>query len=131
MNPHAMSLWERAKKALLVAKSMLAIDPDAAASRAYYSAFYAVSASFALEGRAFRRHSAVEAAVHRELVKAGTWPKELGEGYSRLINLRNTGDYGGDMHVPPEEAESSVQTAAAILHAVAERHPQTFTGLQG
>ena len=71
MNPEANDLWMRATKALLVAKSILTLDSDAAASRAYYAAFYAVSASFALTDRFFRRHSAIEAAVHRDLVKGG------------------------------------------------------------
>lgn len=71
MNARAVDLWERAKKALLVARTALPLDPDSAASRAYYAAFYAMSARFALEGKSFRKHSGVEAAVHRELVKTG------------------------------------------------------------
>jgi hypothetical protein len=36
MKDLARGLWERANKALLVARSLLSLDPDAAASRAYY-----------------------------------------------------------------------------------------------
>jgi uncharacterized protein (UPF0332 family) len=61
-------LWERARRALATARRDLPADPDAAASRAYYAAFYAVSALFAAEGKSFRKHSAVETAVHRDLV---------------------------------------------------------------
>ena len=129
MKAYAADLWQRAKKALLVARATVALDSDAAASRAYYAAFYAVSAHFALEGRTFTKHSAVTAAVHRDLVKTGIWTKALGGGYSRLHQLRNTGDYGGAQHVPPEQAEGAVQTAADILQAVAGAHPETFTGL--
>ena len=94
MNLLAADLWERAKKALAVAKAVSTLDPDSAASRAYYAAFYAVSARFALEGKTFRKHSAVEAAVHRDLVKAGIWSTDLGQGYSRLSDTRSIGDYG-------------------------------------
>ena len=51
---------------------------DSAASRAYYAAFHAVTALFGLEGRTFAKHSALEAAVHRDLVKTGKWASDLG-----------------------------------------------------
>jgi uncharacterized protein (UPF0332 family) len=54
MATFAADLWERAKKALAVAKAVSSLDPDSAASRAYYAAFYAVSARFVLKGNAFR-----------------------------------------------------------------------------
>lgn len=130
MNVEATDFWERAKKALTVAHGILALDSDAAASRAYYAAFYAVSAHFALQGRTFTKHSAVEAAVHRDLVQPGTWRVDMGRGYSRLVRLRRTGDYGVGQHVPPDQAEQAVQIAAAVLRAVAGAHGDTFTGLE-
>jgi hypothetical protein len=68
---YAADLWRRANEALRTAEADLAVSHDAAASRAYYAAFYAVSALFAWEGREFAKHSAVHAAVHRDLVKVG------------------------------------------------------------
>lgn len=130
MNAYSLDLWGRARKALLVAKSTLALDSDAAASRAYYAAFYAVSAYFALKGQTFKRHSAVESAVHRDLVKAGLWPRELGAGYSALMELRSTGDYGDLEHVSDEEAYEAVKITENILRAVADTHPEIFTGLE-
>ena len=59
----AMALWERANTAIKVARSNLALDADAAASRAYYAAFFAVSAHFMLQGQEFRKHSTLEVAV--------------------------------------------------------------------
>lgn len=129
MNVEASDLWERAKKALLVARSNLALDPDAAASRAYYAAFYAVSALLALQGKTFTKHSSVETAVHRDLVKAGPWSQALGREYSRLVGLRNTGDYGGSQHVRSRDAAESVEAAEQILRAVADAQPEIFTGL--
>ena len=63
MTGYPLDLWDRAQKALAAARRELAVDPDLAASRAYYAAFYAVSALLAAEGSTFTRHSAVEAAV--------------------------------------------------------------------
>ena len=129
MNVEAADFWDRAKKALAVSRAIVPIDADAAASRAYYAAFYAVSAHFALDGRTFTKHTAVEAAVHRDLVRAGTWHSDLGQEYSRLVRLRRTGDYGVGQHVPPEQAEQAVQLAGSILRAIAEIRGETFTGL--
>jgi len=118
--------WSRAVKALSVARHLQGLDADATASRAYYAAFYAVSARFLLDGKFFRRHSAVEAAVHRDLVKPGVWPEELGTGYSRLSQLRARGDYGGGKHVSPEDAVEAVEIAARVLRMVSDAHPRAF-----
>lgn len=127
MNARAADLWGRAKKALAVAKAVVTLDPDSAASRAYYAAFFAVSARFFLEGKAFTKHSAVEAAVHRDLVKAGIWPVELGQGYSRLAEVRSIGDYGDMEHVSEPRSEEVIQIASDILSAIAREQPQVFT----
>lgn len=106
-----------------MAEHDLSLSPDAAASRAYYAAFYAVSALFALDGVDFRKHSAVEAAVHRDLVKAGRWPAGLGQEYSALKDLRDKGDYGGGEHVAPEEAQAAMDSARRIVSAVRDACP--------
>ena len=124
MNPEAADFWARALQALRTAAGTASADPDAAASRAYYAAFYAVSALFALEERTFSRHSALEAAVHRDLVKAHRWPTELGEDYAFLLRLRTTGDYGGDLHVAEEEAQAAIQATHRILCAVQTARPE-------
>jgi uncharacterized protein (UPF0332 family) len=124
MSPYGADLWLRAKDALKTARADLGVNADAAASRAYYAGFYAVSALFAQEGREFAKHTAVHAAVHRDLVKAGRWPSSLGEDYSFLLRLRETGDYGGAEHVTVDEAKDSLAGAERILDAVSRAHPE-------
>lgn len=126
MTTYPRALWDRAVKALDVARKNLQIDPDTAASRAYYAAFYAVSAVFCLAGKTYTRHTAVEAAVHRDLVHAGLWPKELGTAYSRLMQIRSRGDYGGARHVSLEDAQEATRLAADILKAVGKANPSLF-----
>jgi uncharacterized protein (UPF0332 family) len=123
---HTDDLWARAVKALQVAKFTVGVDFDTAASKAYYAAFYAVSALFATQGRSFTKHSAVEAAVHRDLVKAGIWQPELGEKYSRLVESRILGDYGGALHVQKERAMTAIEFARDILRVVAKSNPEIF-----
>ena len=75
---YAKDLWRRAENALNSAEALLMISGDDAASRAYYAVFNAVSALFALHGTTFVKHSAVRAAVHRELVQKGLWTADSG-----------------------------------------------------
>jgi uncharacterized protein (UPF0332 family) len=66
----------------------------------------------------FTRHTAVEAAVHRDLVKTAAWEGSLGEDYSFLAQLRYTGDYGGRQRVGVSEAQDAEVRAQRILTAV-------------
>jgi len=123
MTKAAADFWERAKESLDVARRILAASPDIAASRAYYAAFYAVSAWFVLEDRIHKKHSAVEVAVHRDLVNSGIMTSGFGDDYSHLFRLRAIGDYGVSEHVSPEEAAGAVESAAGILRAIARANP--------
>ena len=126
MSDEAFELWERALQARRSAARNLDDDPDLAASRCYYAVFYAVSALFILRGRDFRKHSAVEAAVHRDLVRAGEWSASLGADYSMLIKARETGDYGVMHHVSLQDAEACLKRADDILEAVRNSNPSFF-----
>jgi uncharacterized protein (UPF0332 family) len=123
MTEAALASWTRATRRLEVARSVLSIDPDGAASAAYYAAFYAVTALFELDEKVFRRHSAIEAAVHRELVKTGRWTVELGRAFSRLAELRLIGDYGGARCVTEVQAREAINEAEKIVKAVADVSP--------
>ena len=117
-------LWLRAKDTIEVAEYVLVRSPDNSASRSYYAAFYAVSALFRLEGRSFRRHSALESAVHRDLVKTGRFERSVGEDFMLLVSLREKGDYGDEEHVTPDEARRALESAKRVLSAVQSACPQ-------
>lgn len=51
MNQETYELWLRALRSYKTASKLAEEDPDAAASRAYYAAFYAVSTLFARKAR--------------------------------------------------------------------------------
>jgi uncharacterized protein (UPF0332 family) len=91
--------------------------------------FHAASALFALEGRTFTKHSALEAAVHRDLVKAGRWPADLGRDYSFCLDVRGVGDYGSDVRVDASQAEDSTAAARRILMVISEAMPKDFPRL--
>lgn len=117
MNAEVRDFLERALQAVETAEWLIERDSDASASRSYYAAFYAVSALFAVQGRTFNKHSAVESAVHRDLVKTGEWTTELGAAYSYLVSLRSTGDYGGGLHIDIATAKIAFKNAKSIIKA--------------
>lgn len=102
---YARTEWDRALEAFRAATLLLAHGGfDSAASRAYYAVVHATSALFALEGRTFSKHSALEAAVHRDLVKAGRWLADLGRDYSFCPDVRGFGDDGSEVRVDALQA---------------------------
>jgi uncharacterized protein (UPF0332 family) len=110
-------------RALQTARRLAKDDPDAASSRAYYAEFHAVSALFARRGQSFSKHTAIRAAIHRDLVRTGHWPRELGLAYDLLLDLRETADYGGLSEVSTESALQAVQSADQIVAGVLEQCP--------
>lgn len=129
MKEFAVTEWQRAVRALETAEHAVRIDPDSAVSRAYYAAFHALTALFALRGQSFTKHTAIRAALHRDLIRSGEWATKLGQAYDRLMDLRERGDYGGVVRVSQEEAKTSVDSAAEIIEAVRQSCPELDQGL--
>ena len=127
MNDEVAALWSRALSDLDAAESLSGLEfHDAAASRAYYSAFSAVSALFLSEGRSFRKHSQLESAVHRDLVHSGRWEVSLGADFSFLRSLRATGDYGSVIRVNEGESTQAINATKRILEGVRAARSELF-----
>lgn len=122
-------LWGRAVETLKDAEEVSSANGKG--NRAYYAAFYAVSALLALDGMTFKTHKAVEGAVHQKLVNSGRWSVELGDMYKRLHRLRIIGDYGWFRIVPDDEAREAVAAARRILRAVHDAQPDMFEFITG
>ncbi len=128
MRDFAASEWKRALCSLETAKRNARRDPDSAASRAYYAAFHALTALFALRGQTFTKHSALRAALHRDLIRPGEWSADLGEDFELLSSLRHRGDYGGMLQVSKKSAQLSLKSAAAIIDTVERTCPELEQG---
>ena len=124
MKEFAAMEWQRALRAVASAKMLADTDADSSASRAYYASFHAITALFALRGKNFSKHSAVRAAVHRELIQTGEWPVELGKAYDFLIDMRETGDYGGVAKVSRQDAQMCIEKASAIIRQIKNTCPE-------
>ncbi len=126
MNREAIEFWTRAGVAIKSSRILLTDDPDGSSSRAYYAAFYAISALFALRNRFFDQDADVEKAVQNDLAKEGDWPENLGSDYSFVCSLKAVADYGVLNHASPEETAEGMMAAAKIMKAVYDAHPDVF-----
>ena len=124
MKAFAQAAWARGARSLASAAMVAQSDPDSAASRAYYAVFHAATAVFALEGKSFAKHSAVRAAVHRDLVGAGLIPVTAGQSYNELMDMRELGDYGGLSGVSVQDAESAVAQARQLIEVLRPLYEQ-------
>jgi uncharacterized protein (UPF0332 family) len=123
---YTMAMWDRAVATIGAAKKMLSHHPDTAANRAYYAAFYAVSALFSIEEKYFKKHAGLRGAVHKELVHTGRWTQELGIDYDRLLVLRDIADYGVMKNATFEEAREALERAERIIQAVHDENSDLF-----
>jgi hypothetical protein len=124
MKDFAVATWDRAVRDLESARKLADTDPDSAASRAYYAVFHALTAMFALRNESFSKHSAIRAALHRDLVQPGILTEQNGRDYDFLMDLRETGDYGGVSGVTSESIQKALTKAATFLNAVAKACPE-------
>lgn len=122
------SQWKKALRSIAAAEATLDTDPDSAASRAYYAAFHGVTAVLAGRGMAFTKHTAVRAALHRDLIQAGDLRVDLGRDYDFLLDLRETADYGGVAEASLASATKAIGKARTILAALAPLLPDDAAG---
>ena len=127
MIERARAHWDKALRFLATARNESDTDVDSAVSRAYYASFHGVSALFALRGQEFAKHAHIRSALHLHLIKTGEWPTPLGSDYDKLLDLRESGDYGVEMEVDFDDAVFAVDAAARILEMVRRSHPDIFT----
>lgn len=85
---------ERAREALSEAGLLFeAGHLNAYVNRLYYACFYAVSALLVIRGISTSKHGHLRSLLHRDFVKTGSIPTELGKHFDRLFSNRQEGDY--------------------------------------
>lgn len=85
---------ERAREALEEASLLLqAGHLNAYVNRLYYACFYAASALLVTQGISTSKHGHLRSLLHRDFVKTGQVPAELGKHFDRLFTSRQEGDY--------------------------------------
>ncbi|MFZ2147375.1 MAG: HEPN domain-containing protein [Sedimentisphaerales bacterium] len=86
-------------------------------NRLYYACFYAVSALLLTKDLSTSKHGYLRSLMHRELVKTGLIPKELGRHFDMLFDSRLEGDYADFTSFKADEVVGWLeQTQAFIKH---------------
>ena len=86
-------------------------------NRLYYACFYAVSALLLYKGMSASKHGHLRSLLHREFVKEGSIPKELGKHFDLLFDSRQESDYADLVVFKAEEvADWLTQTEAFVFH---------------
>jgi uncharacterized protein (UPF0332 family) len=88
---------------------------ETAASRAYYAAFHAIQALLKSIDQTYSKHSGVIAAFHREFIKTGIFPPELGKALTRMVKHRDIGDYSYLWELDLDQVREDIQEAREIL----------------
>ena len=89
-----------------------------AASRAYYSMFYALEALLLTRELSFSRHSGVMAAFGKEFVKTGAFDSLFHRCLLNAFELRNAGDYGAVQAVSEEDTRQVIDQSRELLAAI-------------
>lgn len=107
---------EAAKEKLRAAKVLLNSEHFAdAASRAYYCAFFSISAVLLSKGMTFSSHGQVIGAFNREFVKTELFPKHFGRWLIKMQNDREAGDYRTHSPIGDQIAAEDIAMAEEIL----------------
>jgi hypothetical protein len=110
---------ERARGAVEEAKILFDADHiNAYINRLYYACFYAISALLLTKNLSTSKHGYLRSLMHREFVKTGLIPKELGGHFDLLFDSRLKGDYADFASFKADEVSGWLaETQRFIDHA--------------
>jgi len=110
---------EKAERSLNAAQRLLAEgDFDFAASRAYYSMFYAAEGLLLSQGKTFSSHGAVIAAFGEQFAHPGTIPVRLHRYMIDAFALRGLADYRFGRSVAREDADLVLAHAREFIDEI-------------
>ena len=91
---------------------------NAHVNRLYYACFYAVSALLLTKGFSTSKHGHLRSLFHRECVKTGLLPEELGRFFDLLFDSRQAGDYADFVQFKAEEVTDWLDRTRAFVGQV-------------
>ena len=110
---------EKSEDAFVEAKDCASMNHwTLAASRLYYSAYYASSALLINDGHQAKTHEGTIGMMGQNYVRTGKLTADDGALLARLQNMRHTGDYDDFMDWTREEVEPYFQKVEAFVEKV-------------
>ena len=86
-------------------------------NRLYYACFYATSALLLTKNLSTNRHGHLRSLLHKEFVKTGSIPQEMGKHFDLLFTNRQKGDYADLVVFKADEVAGWLaQTKAFVSH---------------
>ncbi len=112
---------ERADETIIEAK-LLASEGhyNATMNRLYYACFYAATALLVSNDIPSASHAGVKTMLGLHFVSNGKLDKEYGKTFSRLFEIRHTGDYDDFVYCDKEMANEYTPKAEAFIQAIKE-----------
>lgn len=112
-----MAYWmEKAHESMEAARSEYDSGRYSTAVRdLYYACFYALTAVLLKEGLSFKKHTAVKAALHKDLIKAGIVEPNWGKFYNKIFDSRHEGDYQPLRVFEAEEVKMLLEQGARFI----------------
>lgn len=89
------------------------------ANRLYYSAFHAVSALLISKGLSAKTHGGAMSLLGKEFVKTGLLSFDEGDLYSRLYNMRQSGDYDDLFDWTKEDVSPLISRTEKLIDKIA------------
>ncbi len=91
---------------------------NATMNRLYYACFYAVLALFVANDVTTSSHAGVKTKLGLHFVSNNLLAKEHGKTFSRLFEIRHTGDYDDFVYCDKEMVEEYTPKAEAFIQAI-------------
>lgn len=91
---------------------------NAAANRLYYACFYAVSALLVANGLSTQSHSGVKTLLGLHFVSQGILSNECGKTFSRLFEIRHSGDYDDFVYCDKDMIDEYLPKTIEFINAI-------------
>ena len=93
---------------------------NAVFNRLYYACFYAALALLVKHGITVSTHAGVKTMLGLHFVSKGLLDKEQGKTFSRLFEIRHSGDYDDFVYCDKEMSDEYAPLAEAFIQAIKE-----------
>ena len=111
--------FEKAENCLKSAENdILTNDYDSACNRSYYAILHAMRAVIALEGKDYKKHSAVMSCFRANYIKTGILDTGLSDTITSLFNLRNSSDYDDFYVISKDDVIKQFENAKCFIKEV-------------
>ena len=115
---------ERAREAIDEARILFkAGHMNTYVNRLYYACFYAISALLLTKGLSTSKHTHLRALLHKEFIRTGSIPAELGKFFDLVFNNRQKGDYSDLVEFQAEQVEGWLNKTTEFVKYIAEMIP--------